>query len=81
MPSAGFGVGGPFGATAQGAVQAIFGDELNNRQIGLTCDAAVQARGLLSRGNAGGVEVGSACNVTPCPAESATCGSSVTPPP
>jgi hypothetical protein len=54
---------------------------LNNRQIGLTCDAAVQARGLLARGNAGGVEVGSTCNVTPCPAESATCGSSVKSPP
>jgi hypothetical protein len=54
---------------------------LNNRQIGLTCDAPVEALGLLARGNAGGVEVGSACNVTPCLAESATCGSTVTPPP
>jgi hypothetical protein len=43
VPSAGFGIGGPFGATAQGAVQAIFGDELNNRNIG----AAVIAQGTL----------------------------------
>ncbi len=54
---------------------------INNRQIGLTCDATVEATGVLARGNAGGVEVGSACNVTLCPREGPTCGSSVMPPP
>jgi Tol biopolymer transport system component len=43
VPQAGFGIGGPLGATAQGAVSAIFGDELNNRNIG----AAVVAQGTL----------------------------------
>lgn len=43
VPSAGFGVGGPFGATVSGAVAATFADELNNRNIG----AAVIAQGTL----------------------------------
>jgi len=43
VPAAGFGVGGPFGATVSGAVAATFADELNNRNIG----AAVIAQGTL----------------------------------
>ena len=43
VPSAGFGVGGPFGAQVQGAVAATFADELNNRNVG----AAVIAQGTL----------------------------------
>jgi hypothetical protein len=43
VPQAGVGVGGPFGTTVNGAVQAIFGDELNDRNVG----AAVVAQGTL----------------------------------
>ena len=39
VPQAGFGVGGPFGATVNGAIQAIFGDELNNRNVGIAAVA------------------------------------------
>jgi hypothetical protein len=67
--------GAPMGGPARLERVSLVG----NRQIGLTCDAAIEGTGVHARANAGGVEIGARCNVAACPTESASCGSSVTP--
>jgi hypothetical protein len=46
----------------------------DNKQVGLTCSAAIQGTGVLASGNAGGVDINPTCGVTACTPASATCG-------
>lgn len=46
----------------------------NNKQVGLSCVGAITGNGVFATGNTGGVEVGTACGVTPCPTPGPTCG-------
>jgi hypothetical protein len=46
----------------------------DNKQVGLLCSGPVTGSGILSMGNAGGIDVGSACNVAACGSMAPTCG-------
>lgn len=45
-----------------------------NKQVGLSCSAAIQGTGVLVSGSVGGVEITTSCGVTPCSPAGATCG-------
>jgi hypothetical protein len=48
-----------------------------NNQVGLSCIGPVSGTGVFATGNTGGVNIGTACDVTPCsPASPGTCGAS-----
>jgi hypothetical protein len=46
----------------------------NNKQIGLSCSAAVSGSGIYAAGNAGGVEISPTCSVTTCAQVGPGCG-------
>jgi hypothetical protein len=46
----------------------------NNKQVGMSCSAAVSGSGIYAAGNAGGVEISPTCSVTTCPQVGAGCG-------
>ena len=46
----------------------------NNKQVGLSCSAAVSGSGIYAVGNAGGVDISPTCSVTTCPQVGAGCG-------
>ena len=46
----------------------------NNQSAGLSCSDQINGVGVLAMGNAGGVQVTSACGITPCSPAGPTCG-------
>jgi hypothetical protein len=46
----------------------------DNKQVGVSCSAAISGTGVHASGNIGGVEITSTCGLTPCSPPGPTCG-------
>jgi hypothetical protein len=46
----------------------------DNKQVGVSCSAAISGTGVHASGNTGGVEITSTCGLMPCSPPGATCG-------
>ncbi len=50
---------------------------VSNRQVGISCSAAIEGTGVLASGNVGGVETTPACGLNLCTPGAAGCGASL----